>query len=601
MSTYEKLNCYKQPIYNIYGAYKRGSTDINMSIIEYLYTGIPITPELLYRIEQINNSFLNYYTYQKLNQKPNPAFTVYHGSDYELSGNFKALAFFSTTTDEAIARMYGQHVYEIILPTNFPYMHIRDNCNKQILLPIGTVFRTIKKGVLTVDGEQMSQTILNIIANTLSNKNMNHKIDPPITCTTNTKLTVNISQLQLAENKAKRKTKSSYSPYSISCPKFGTSGSSRSIEQYYYYNYNNLNASANFVKKDILKKTDAYKRSNIYVLARIMNEMLAGALYNIFRCTALEFKLICSGNEYFLGSTLEKTIQLSNLTSEIADNILSGFLVDCIMSNWDVGNNGNITGLEGNITGLEGNNIIRIDVGGALAYRGLGDFKLDFFRNNECREHKTFFTDQKNGSRKLFAKCIDILITNSKTPEQVIKTYIIDKLPQNINLINNPAITDIKNIFQKNNILTEFFDKIIDQVEKRYNYYKNHTSLVQEISKAYCECKKALQTPILCPDKLPNNKLPNNKVCLPGVGGSRKIIRKVHKDHIIVDKKKVYLNTIRGKYRYVKGGAPEAPDYNISELTNQESKTIEKYEDENDIFATENEFMKLLCLRKSKR
>jgi hypothetical protein len=116
----------------------RGSAQLNMALIEYFYSGLPIyNDDLKQKAFEINNGFLE--NTQEL--------TVYHGTNYNLhepKQDFTTYAFFSTSINPKIAETYGKIIYKIKIPIGYPIINLYDTSNLQILLPIGTKITNIK-------------------------------------------------------------------------------------------------------------------------------------------------------------------------------------------------------------------------------------------------------------------------------------------------------------------------------------------------------------------------------------------------------------------------------------------------------------------------
>lgn len=468
---YDTLVCYRnRSITYDYTSRRRGSTDINMAVIEYLYTGIPPSKTIRCICLKIMNAFLRYSALRITN----PALTVYHGTPYEFPREFKTLAFFSTTTDHSIAQKYGQYVYEIKIPEGFPYIHLQDNTNKQILLPLGTyVTDRLPAGITKTPNVHKTLVLQPYTMHNATNdsmfaniKNIFNKEDPSVQINNMFEKFLDLKNTSTAVVKAKKLTGSSLCVETRYCPAANnTRGYGRAARG---------KNQANYVIKNILKRNDPFidERSDLYILSRIMNEMIAAGVYRFYLGdkAAPDFSLVYNPKatspktRYYLGSKLMdiRNLSINNLTPEHATKILEGFLVDCIVSNWDVGNNGNIV--------ISGDNIVRIDVGGSLAYRGLGDFKLEFFRDKECKEHITFLTDPKNNSRVLFSACFK-LITDPRVIYSKINERDLNKLIE--------QLQPIRQLFN-NDILLELFDKTVDVVCERHNYYLNNQETVVE-------------------------------------------------------------------------------------------------------------------------
>lgn len=471
---YNNLDCYKDGrIYSIYGTGPRGSSEINMSIVEYFYTGIPIVPELLKKIRAINDSFLRCH-------KNNPSIKVYHGTNFVLDKTFKTLAFFSTTTDMQVAKRYGNKVYEICIPHNFPYIHLEDITNKQILLPIGTELKS--KGAFSLEARPIDEYSFLQAITRLTDNNIQQR--------DSIEIRNSARSLSYRQGFNTTVTKKRYSrPYNVGNSRL--KGSSF-IEKVYYEGLQNVTPrksrktyDANYVIKSVIKRADKLERTQTYAESRVMNEMLASKVYNFYGCKTLDFSLIQKEDKvrFYLGSKFLKIapINPTNLDTALAKELLDGYLVDCIVSNWDVGNNNNI----GIVFDPE-RRIIRSDIGGSLAYRGIGDFKLDFFRGTTPNEHVTLMTEPANRSRAVFLMCIDVLEKNGYTIENIVEWMfdVVDRT--NIDALDE-YVTDVTYIFEKDGLMLDLENKILQSVKKRHKHYADKTkraSIKAEISEA---------------------------------------------------------------------------------------------------------------------
>ena len=504
----------------------RGSAELNMALIEYFYSGLPFyNDDLRRKAFDINDGFL----------ETNKELTVYHGTNYNLHDpkkDFTTYAFFSTTIASEIAETYGKIIYKIKIPVGYPIINLYDQSNMQILLPIGTKINIIKLDTMTSNKVTYECEIdLNNIDTTITtiNQLLKSKIKP---------IEINIKNNILEEIK----DISSFNSVTLT----NKLKASSTIYSCYFNNQSYGKTSTktqqdNYIIKDILKKKDFTKcfKKEDYICRRIMNEILASLVYQAYDLTTFNYDLVYNDRyqnrpKYMLGSDKINNIQYIPDSSK-ATELLKGFIVDCILSNWDAYNNNNI--------GLLDNKSIRTDVGGALAYRGIGDFKLSFFNNLEPKEHITFIRENPN-IRILLKKIIQLNQPNINTQTFEFMYEILDNFKsKNINildLVNNPKIKMFIPYYEN------FIDKILNTVIARHDkYINNKDKVIKEIIDTLKDLTQS-----------------------GGSSGSKQIIyqgkvRKVYTTnkmrYIILNKTKVSLKEIKGKYKYQKqlGGSPE--------------------------------------------
>jgi len=598
----------------------RGSSELNMALIEYFYTGLPFYNNSLYERAKILIEAFN--KVPTSTPTSTDTFTVYHGTDYKLhssSNKFTTYAFFSTTTYAAIAKSYCKnqesYLYRIEIPNNFPYINLEDTCNLQILLPIGTKIIDImfvgklQNGTWTPNvinsGKQFSdflpsmdadtQKVYNCYTATINPENIKDVLK-------NVKLLIDSYSLQPLKKLSKNDSIVNITDFT--CIKlYPQYRGSSTIYHGFYATQNSLygpsrrkrvdkSQKTEYIIKDIIKKRDMIKQlkteNQDYICRRLMNETLASLVYEyVFGCKTLEYTLLqgkieqSSGVEYFLASKKLSNIDYCITNQDKAQKILSGFLIDCIMSNWDAYNNKNIGILEGKT--------IRTDVGGALAYRGIGDFKLSFFNHLDPNDHITFLTDTKNKSGNFLKRCFDLLPEDDKKKENNFKILISSCLTQDTIYIEqeiNKLISMQQYLgddsLKRTNISVflpvykGFIDQILQTVIRRYYWYQRNIDTVAE----------AVYVLIIQPQV---HQIP------PPIGGGKDPKHKYHKYHkdkiiyqgktrkvhvnngiryIIYNKSPVRLDTIKGKYKKQKAGAAAAqectrnPEYDIDTTGN---------------------------------
>ena len=121
-------------------------------------------------------------------------------------------------------------------------------------------------------------------------------------------------------------------------------------------------------------------------------------------------------------------------------------MIDCVLANWDVGYNANV--------GFVNNSPIRTDVGGALAYRAKGEFKLSFFNNYHTNEHTNLL------SSSFIQACI----------KEAGSFDLYENLtPQKINQLNTMTISD-----KIDKRYHPYMEQIRNKVIERAWYYLNN-------------------------------------------------------------------------------------------------------------------------------
>ena len=493
----------------------RGSAELNMALIEYFYSGLPFyNDDLRRKAFDINDGFV----------KTDKDLTVYHGTNYNLhdpKSDFTTYAFFSTTLASEIAETYGKIIYKITIPQGYPIINLYDQSNMQILLPIGTKVNNIKLDTMTPNKVTYECTINNTnITNTITtiSQLLKTEIKPtaidikPDNTLEEIKEIKDISLFNSVTPTNKLKASSTiYSCY------FNTQG------------YGKVKTKSkiqdNYIIKDILKKKDFTKcfKTEDYICRRIMNEILASLVYQAYGLKTFNYDLIYNAKypnrpRYMLGSEKINNIQYSLNQTKSAE-LLKGFIVDCILSNWDAYNNNNI--------GLLNEISIRTDVGGALAYRGIGDFKLSFFNNLEPKEHITFIRENHN-IRSLFQN-----ITDYNFMFEILKP-----IEEITGIKENPKIAMFMPYYG------DFINKILNTVINRHNYYlKNKDKVIKEITDTLKDFAQS----------------GGSKQFIIYQGKVRKVYTTNKMRYIVLNKTKVSLKEIKGKYKYQKqlGGSPE--------------------------------------------
>ena len=230
--------------------------------------------------------------------------------------------------------------------------------------------------------------------------------------------------------------------------------------------------------KNIVKRSNKVlaNTSPNQVFKRILNEVLAAHVYEkVYGLHTLDMRIIDNINgsvlenapDFLIGSKYEDINY--KCTQQQEYEALAGLLVDCIMGNWDVHNNNNFGVLRGEI--------IRTDVGGCLAYRGLGDENLQFVVGLPPKAH--IFISAQKGFKALM----------KRKPPAKVKKMMVDKLIQADKTF--PAkLAEVKSVFK--DVLADIADKslrdkyvsfvatILDVISYRHKYYMDHCEDVLE-------------------------------------------------------------------------------------------------------------------------
>lgn len=222
----------------------------------------------------------------------------------------------------------------------------------------------------------------------------------------------------------------------------------------------------------VLKMAHYNKRKyNDFLLC--LNEVMAGLIYtNVFKQYVPLIVLIYNDTNdkhyplWFIGSKLEINLLPISFKKSHYD-WKTGYLVDCIMANWDVIlNNNSFLITKNNInTTISKNRVIRIDLGGTMSFRARGDDKESFINKDPPIEHHMFLE-----YLPLFQKI--------RTP-QLLKT----------------SLTFIKNIYkiehfkQLDNIYTSIYEKLLynsikynvskKMLDKGIYLIKNNTDIIK--------------------------------------------------------------------------------------------------------------------------
>ena len=513
------INKYKESLNNarnVYGVLSNGvsSFELNSAIFEFLYTNLPFYNLDLY--DRFHHIIMKFSTVQNKEE-----LVVFHGTNnliHSRNNTFTTYAFLSTSIDPSIALSYGHYIYVIKLPQDYPYLNIGDLANFQILLPIGTKMSVRHQfgPLYFVEVQSNAAEVKGIIDVLLKIPKTEIKVDAPIG---------NVF-LSNEENIKKRAASKRFAPYSEIRPSTARILSANCYctnEQY-------------IIKKPATKGFD-------YDLRRVINEQLAARLYKLFGFDTLDYNISLTSGQYCICSPYKSGLRYDfrslkeNEMELFALGILKGFLVDCILANWDVANSRNV--------GIDSENkVIRTDVGGALAYRARGEFKLSFFNNYQINEHISLL---KSKPATLLHESIKLLNETYR-----FKYNIIDILRSGLNKTVQIDEELILGYYHSLNLTQydAFIINTIQQVRLRYAYYVNNIDIVCGEIKSILELQKGGNMSYI--------RFDNRSYKLYCSNEGIKYIKKKGQ--------KLKLNSIRGKYRYIqKGSGRNEPD-NIYEF-----------------------------------
>lgn len=464
----DEQNIYRSApdIRNAYVA-KVGSAELNVSLIYFQNERERFPDDLQTRMLTI----LNEYDYiHKLDKRYNKSVVVYHGASQPIhvQSTFVTCAFLSTTQSPNVARAYAGSktgvVYVLQLPEQFPFINFQDNY-QQVLLPIGT---TVK--VVNVDRFD-SYTYF--------------------TCTVDvydrdvTSLFIDILQKPCFETyEVQFPDTFEHSSLHILAPNEVYSMKKHVAKGSSNFYKGKLNGEHTFIKEVTKAKGKIRMLKNInQTFKRSLNEVMASRIYSqVYGMSTLDLKLIY--NKYagqfptiLVGSKFVKLkythLKYPGQTGAMKANvaysfdILSGFLVDCVMANWDVYNNDNI--------GFDDDGVLkRTDVGGCLMYRGLGDENLQFAIHNEPNDHILMM--HQNMFQKHLGKIPAKGTLRADLASAMIQTIKgIRDFDKKMDEVSEDMKRLVAHLPHKAKYI-KMIDTIVDTVKYRHEYYINLTN-----------------------------------------------------------------------------------------------------------------------------
>ena len=423
----------------------QGSKELNLSMSLALQENEKIHDDIRKRILVVLNEFKSISIKKILYDQ---SYVVFHGTTQEIHQTltFVTTSFLSTTRSFSIARSYGTIMYVITVPPKFPFINFQDIL-QQILLPIGTYIKVdhvVEKPCKTFFCHITDEPIV---------------IDPFITIFQNPCENDNV--VTLKDNTSK--LCSTFMRGTLFLPIIIANCSST----FYASNID----SNTYYTKDIIKRSNVVRAltSDNQVFKRILNEVLAAHIYSrVYDLDTLDYTILdkkryhpalTSTSNYLLVSKVEPVKYALKEHSEI----YKGFLVDCIMGNWDVFNNNNVGIHETKQTP------IRTDVGGALAFRGRGDQNINFRKGNEPLDH-ILITQQVSFANMKIAgfymnTALDYLKSISVTKVKARLKKVAKEFGAFIDLVNEKALAK-----QYHALL----DQVIDAVIYRDAWYRKN-------------------------------------------------------------------------------------------------------------------------------
>ena len=347
-----------------------GSKELNISMALMLFENEQPSNAIISRILVLLKEFKMLTQYPDLYDE---SYIVYHGTTQKIHSThtFVTTSFFSTTRSIDTAIDYGNDIYVVTVPKRFPVLNFYDIL-QQILLPIGTVIKIDKTISFPFNAKQL-------IFCHIMDEPVN--MDPFISIFENP--VVNEKNVTISEGHKKAyKFMSSFLKGADLVPTV-LKGSSVFFETQI--------GDSKYIIKDIIKASNKIHvlNSDNQVFKRILNELLAAHIYTrVFKLATFDYTILDKRKDQPALNALSNYLIVSkaeniryDLKQSEKESIYTGFFVDCILANWDVYNNENV--------GMKDDVPIRTDVGGALAFRGRGDEKINFIHGEPPDEHYT--------------------------------------------------------------------------------------------------------------------------------------------------------------------------------------------------------------------
>ncbi len=441
---------------------KASSTEVNVSMMMYLQDAELLDKHILTRILAITKEF-DKIVGTELYAKP---FVLYHGTTQAIhkSNRMVTSSFLSGTTSVKVAMRYAGSdgiVYVIEVPPKFPFLNFNDRL-EQILLPVGTSIDVEKSMMFN----KRRFVICKIESNIVDVKPFISIFENPCQQVREVHMSPNASsELRLPDEMAR-----SILP---SCIEATIADLKKGSSQFYKCE----SSEGVYIVKDIVKAKNPIRllSGDHHVFIRILNELMASVIYkDVYNLDTFEMKLVDKRNQcphlqkassFLIAS--KRIDVLYTLPFNRHATIYDGFFVDCILGNWDVFNNDNF----GFINGKP----IRTDVGGCMAFRGKGDYNIQYDVNVIPRDHYGLWSQAKSKyrviSRKLKEEPLQYLLSITNVPERLesVKRTFIE------------LVSFLQDASHRTRYV-RFIEKIINVVQFRDKWYReNGEKIAREI------------------------------------------------------------------------------------------------------------------------
>lgn len=234
--------------------------------------------------------------------------------------------------------------------------------------------------------------------------------------------------------------------------------------------------------KEVVKDVKGPRRTNhhgVYDVELATNEFLASLIYtDVYKVDAVRLFFVINDvnkklQKYMVASKailIDTCEPMTKDCNALIDNKIPGaiepFLVDCILANWDVGSRGNV----GIITSENKKKAFRIDVGGSLLYRAMGQKR---HYGNVPEEHQTFLVPSNKGY-KLFSSLKRAQI--KRMFDIISKVEVNDFSSIKDNLHN--CFTGISSLAKHDLTKIIRIFEVIPIVHERHQFYMNHREQV---------------------------------------------------------------------------------------------------------------------------